>query len=904
MTRWHTTSRLETDSMEGYAAFSLTAAFLMLWYIAGLFNGSSHSKFLDYGAYLALFSAGPIVACIAAQRIERISAWSPERMRLAVALQCALVLLVLALVWLPVEVLKRIWYLPAGVHMVSLIVLLLPRRMPDDGLGLSGRIAEWTCRILLPLLPALLLIDVLAFSPETRAGLVHFSQSRIFLVGLAAGSVGAVAALFWLRRSSPAPIPQRFFSNGTGAAAIVAGIAVLLLTNTRLNFDWIHYGTYLGAANAVVQGRFPMVDTLSQYGILNYLLYSVAFSIAPHPSMTLAAAVSIVTNVATYACILVLAWQLCRVTWFGIAFGILTIYVANHYAPFALSSYPNFGGMRFFPAALVAVSLVALPAGRTFSPLSTAAFCIGLLWNLEGAACAIGAYAAYLIFLDLSGPQRLRALAVLGLLALATYGTFSLIALGATGSLPRFDLYLSLIFGFVSTGAYSGAQWLTAMDPNELMWVPLVLLYFGVLAVGWRATADRAFAQRIQTDRLFIAKVAAVAACGVILLSLFVFRSLMDYLLIAAPLGLTLFFALTAAVWSSASGSWLARTALGLPFVMIVGLCTAVLANILLEQDPAKTIAHDVSAAHDWVRIGKPGFNIALRRLRSGSSDDEISMSFPWKPARLRESITFVERWFAGKRDVLIFMPEAASTLMKSRKAHRFPTAYSVSELGSSAVSRHIVMADVALIEGETMVIANHPSELDTLETRIVRRILADWDARPIEVGQFATVYRLAKKTLPAPADRLVLPLPIAAAAASSAMAPRYSAASAADSWEATYWSTPTGAAPSAAWIQLDLGENRTLNRIELVPCWGRIDAFPSRFSVLVSTDGAAWVKVASEEKFTGDWIGYQSRSLSGYRIELPSRTVRWIRVEAEVPYSKSLGAHVLQIADVLAFGR
>jgi hypothetical protein len=603
---------------------------------------------------------------------------------------------------------------------------------------------------------------------------------------------------------------------------------------------------------------------------------------------------------------LLLLRRLCGFTWFALLFGILAIYIASHLAPFPMNPYPNFRGMRFLPAALIVVALAYIPTGRRYTLFSVISFAFGLLWSFEGAICALGSYIAFLAVVETTYVRRARALIELALLSIATYVFISLLTYAFIGSWPRFDVYLNLVFGYVSVGTYAAANWLKAIDPHELLWVPLTIVYFGVLTVAWRALIDCQHMAGTLENRAYVARIAAVAACGTILLSLFVFRSLTVYLLVAAPLGLILLFALTAAAWRNPSVSRTARKALAAPFVLTVALSSAILANVFMEKDPLKVITHDVSAAHNWVRTKTNVFSTALHRLKNPDSDYDIGMSFPWKPDRLREASKLVDRWFPNEKNLIAFIPESAALLLRQGKADRFPISYSLSELMTPSVADSVATASskVILVEGEKLLVANKISELNSLETRILMLILNDWDAVPVETGDYSTVYRLQRKSAIEPLDRLKLPVHSTVATASSTLSPLYSAAAASDWWEVTNWSSTPKSNPSTEWLQIDLGNIKSLKRIEIIPFWPILDAFPSRFTVLVSIDGSSWEKIASEERFHPNWGDYQTRPARGYEIQKSFIKARWIRLAMDAPYANSHGAYIAQIAEILAFER
>lgn len=98
-----------------------------------------------------------------------------------------------------------------------------------------------------------------------------------------------------------------------------------------------------------------------------------------------------------------------------------------------------------------------------------------------------------------------------------------MVTVAVTGELPRFGLYLQFVFGYVSLANYSGANWLKAIDPRELVWVPLALLYFGIATIAWRTVLEKENEQSPWIDRLLAARLAATAACAVLLLSLLFF---------------------------------------------------------------------------------------------------------------------------------------------------------------------------------------------------------------------------------------------------------------------------------------------------------------------------------------------------------------------------------------------
>lgn len=80
-----------------------------------------------------------------------------------------------------------------------------------------------------------------------------------------------------------------------GANALAFAFPFLLL-DVNLTYDALHYAAYLGPANAVSNGRVPLVDVFSQYG-QSYLLYNVGFLFLPRTFRSAALITTIATSV-------------------------------------------------------------------------------------------------------------------------------------------------------------------------------------------------------------------------------------------------------------------------------------------------------------------------------------------------------------------------------------------------------------------------------------------------------------------------------------------------------------------------------------------------------------------------------------------------------------------------------
>jgi len=113
-------------------------------------------------------------------------------------------------------------------------------------------------------------------------------------------------------------------------------------------------------------------------------------------------------------------------------------------------------------------------------------------------------------------------------------------------------------------------------------------------------------------------------------------------------------------------------------------------------------------------------------------------------------------------------------------------------------------------------------------------------------------------------------------------------------------WSSQTSPASQPEWVQLDLGVNQRIDTVRLHP---RSDAdnagygFPVTFEILVSSDGIAWVSVAS--------VANQPLPSGQQTYAFAARQARYVRVAATVLRSNPNdgGRFALQFAEIEVLG-
>ena len=87
-----------------------------------------------------------------------------------------------------------------------------------------------------------------------------------------------------------------------------------------------------------------------------------------------------------------------------------------------------------------------------------------------------------------------------------------------------------------------------------------------------------------------------------------------------------------------------------------------------------------------------------------------------------------------------------------------------------------------------------------------------------------------------------------------------------------TFWSSSASVAPKPEWLILDLGEEKTVGRVRLLPRADFAQSFPSNFTIELRPDGEKWTQVAGES-------GYKAQNGVWYERKLSSQNARYVRL-------------------------
>jgi hypothetical protein len=300
----------------------------------------------------------------------------------------------------------------------------------------------------------------------------------------------------------------------------------------------IHLDYFLRPVNDLLHGRPLLVESASQYGVLNFHLLAAWFQLAPigyGPLGLFAGLLTAAQYVAGYWIVRLAGFsRVLAAAALGTA-AVVTV-LAGYGSP---AFFPSTGGLRFgLPfAAVLAVLLTARRSGSaaTFGPVSLVILGASALWSAETfiyvAAAVVSMAALDAVVSSGSVRQAGRRLGgdlARGALAIAAaHLLFGLVTLLLAGSWPDWGWYVEF-FRAYSTGGLSqalAAPW----SPVWLIGAAYFASFAGLAAI---AASARAFALE---RRVTLLAMAGMSGAGAAFLSYFVGRSL-DVLLVFVSL--------------------------------------------------------------------------------------------------------------------------------------------------------------------------------------------------------------------------------------------------------------------------------------------------------------------------------------------------------------------------------
>lgn len=584
------------------------------------------------------------------------------------------------------------------------------------------------------------------------------------------GAVFAIVLLVLWRAPSPLTRIRRPGKWLLVALGVIVYVMPFAMMDADLSYDALHYTAYLAPATAVLNGRVPLVDVFCQYG-LSYLAYAFAFIFLPR-TYHVAALVTTFFNACYTLCFILILRKILPHRLAFLALAITLPFWFWLFYQWNINRVPSHGGLRYLPLCLVALSLVYLPRRASFSPWSIAAVIVAWLWSFESFVYSTLLYSVYLTVRASVGVASPRAAIVgiatslLKLLALFVVLTV-VVGIGyevTVGTLPRFDLYLSMVLAYVGPNPFMDY---TYFEPGFYAWVPILAAYFvGACLVGrhmFRATGN---------DPMLVRRLAVVVVIG-LAFGVYCIISTQAFILKVAllPFAVLSFWALERAVRCRARGYLLSISEVGVApmFVLLASLLAGVAASNFVG--PITYGSANTAALRHLVSEGRPWpANIEDRLyLPCGTPDinDTQAVCSPLAnnmgPTNLDEFGAMIARWQLDDPALLALHPGDAVASAFFQKPQLLPFSMSYvdgfsPELFADIETRSRKVIETRLTPGQTIILTRDLASLNDLEWAVLTDLSQRWALEQVDETEHLAVYRLVSDPAQAVGPLLTLP--------------------------------------------------------------------------------------------------------------------------------------------------
>jgi hypothetical protein len=599
-------------------------------------------------------------------------------------------------------------------------------------------------------------IGISLYCDNVLSALTKASLARDTVLFPLIGLVLAALFIFLLLRA-----PERREAPVGRMATLGKYLYFVLVSFLLLNIargDAFHCGAYAGPANAVFQGKVPVLEVNAQYG-LNYLIFSTAFLPADAAKLeTIWLVVGLLNSVMIFFFGLLLDKIIKnqRALYLLFTTAALAYFASNTFQinggiffPINTVLTPSTGAMRFFPSLLLALAIMEIKPGKYLSMAALLAFGLNFVWSAETsiwAAAMVGAWIAARCFYDSGASLRAALWGGVAYLAAsqATLGGLFLVY-GIPWSIHN------IFAGYVIFLTYMTGEtaWHKFMDSTDLVWVGAGLLYFLATCLVMYVILFARKNRHPQKDQI-ITLLLPVTLLGLAQSTYYVGNPLKGCLAagLMPALAIILFFAAQRRL----EGGGLPKeihvfSTIILYFFILFSFFHA---SFLLTQNTA-TVAYRLATS------GPRGTMAAAQNLYHASLDDVIDKTPPpyfYPPARLRELVSLLNAR-EPSRYANVFSPEATMALMWSHKANALPIGNRDNDELSDKIESNILAAADTLPKGTRLFVAKDLSSLGPLDHSLLYRLSDKYSLQKVQKGEFIDIYQLADPSTP---NDLVLP--------------------------------------------------------------------------------------------------------------------------------------------------
>jgi hypothetical protein len=235
------------------------------------------------------------------------------------------------------------------------------------------------------------------------------------------------------------------------ASYLASALICIGLLDPSMVSETMSYGPYVGPALAVLDGRLPLIDVYSQYG-LSYLVFSAAIAVSNYSMPAIALTVSVVNVVMFLTSVAIVARLFPNKPVYSLLVPLMWIFIVASY-PFNITYNPSVFGFRFLPLFLLVASLIR---GRLILP--TIFLWVATIWSVETAAAGLCLFATGVFISErTSGSSLCSAISKTALrssLVLVPLLCVSAVYYAAFQRFPNIGPYLEIIGSYVRSNPY------------------------------------------------------------------------------------------------------------------------------------------------------------------------------------------------------------------------------------------------------------------------------------------------------------------------------------------------------------------------------------------------------------------------------------------------------------------
>ena len=446
-------------------------------------------------------------------------------------------------------------------------------------------------------------------------------------------------------------------------------------------------------------------------------------------------------------------------------------WMVYHYYP---NNTPSHGGLRYFPVYLIAASLVWMNHDRIFTAISVFALFLSLVWSFEAALYSIFIYESFLLIkilqnsIDLQRFFNLFIIYNLKFIILISIflAMVCLIYLATVGEIPRYDLYLSLVFSYVGVDSFIDYSW---YQEGFYAWVPILTGYFTVICLMTRQII-------LDKDKNLIwPQEACILICLGLSVGVYCLISTQTFILkpIILPVYLFLYWGLSRVIENRGNEAIFNISIIGLgPFFIYLWciLAGTAFGNFLEYPNPttAPTFLRYLNNSekdsakkfHDLLI----NFCDSPRDKKDVCSSAGKGLGYNYSDPQFDVMTILLDRWQNDSPTLMTFSSMDTIMQVYYQKPHLFPLSFSYVDGFSAKLFKYIVDRSKKIIandihDGATVIIANNLDSLNNLQWALLSEISYNWNLEKIDGLGNLSVYKLVKKSEKGNGDLLQLPI-------------------------------------------------------------------------------------------------------------------------------------------------